>query len=262
MSELDKIVKLQIDQLSKVEISTDLIDRIDIGKLSDKAKSLVKALSESNESLEELINKGKFKSFIHSLSGKNDRTLANAEKAVVDSTQFNIGLSLLLVLFAKAIKNQQDDILAIQGLTKEQADKIVEILQAGEFVKRRIEEAKNEVESNIESLKSDIFQKIDAVNEYFERKTIDIKTDLLNVFQIENGKILSSINVLSNRVNDFNDSLLSETKNLKLTIEQLKNQEINNLQKGNLLLEKRVLLAMSLSSISFVLMILKLLNLI
>jgi hypothetical protein len=267
MSDLDNVVKSQIEQLSKVEISTDLIDRIDVGKLSNKAKELVRALSESNESLEELINKGKFKSFIHSLSGKNDKTLANAEKAVVDATQFNIGLSLLLVLFSKAIKNQQDvlatqqvDILKIQGLTKEQADKIVEILQAGEFVKKRIEEARNELNSNMDTLENNILEKIGEVNEYFESKTNNINAELLSLLHTENENILSNINVLSSNINDLNCALISETKNLKEIIEQLKKGDINNLQERNLVLEKKVLLALSISSISFVLLILKLFN--
>jgi len=249
MSELDNIVKIQIEQLSRVEISTNLIDRIDIGKLSNKAKALVNALSESNENLDELINKGKFKTFWGSVSGNNDKTLANAEKAVVDATQFNIGLSLLLVLFAKAIKNQQDvlasqqnDILKIQGLTKEQADKIVEILQAGEFVKRRIEEARDELESNIGALGDNLSRKIDEINGHFENKTNDIKSELQNLLSTEDEKILSEI------------------KNLGVIIDKLKNEDIIKLQQRNLVLNKKVLLAVSLSLISFVLLILKIFN--
>ena len=144
MENLEVIVKKQIDQLSSVELTPDLIDRIDIGQLADKAKEIVAALNKSKGNLNDLVNQGWFNSFLGSF-GKNDKVLANAEKSLVDSAKFNVGLSCLLVLFSKAIKNQQDvivgqqnrlqehqerlehqqdDILKIQGLTKEQADKI------------------------------------------------------------------------------------------------------------------------------------------
>lgn len=188
MENLETIVKKQIDQLSIVELTPDLIDRIDIGRLADKAKQIVAALNESNSNLEDLLNQGNLKTLLSSF-GKNDKVIANAEKSLVDSAKFNVGLSCPLVLFSKAIKNQQDvivgqqnklqehqeqlehqqsDILKVQGLTKEQADKIVQLLQADEYVKKQIDDAKSEFVAKLSSLRNDIDNRFDHTEKSFD----------------------------------------------------------------------------------------------
>lgn len=154
----EQLVKRQIDDLSKVEISTDLIDQIELPQLSKKAKDIVSELNKSKKGINEVLNQ-KWYDVHKRIGGQNDKRLANAEKAVVDATKFNVGLSCLLVLFSKAlknqqdkiveqqviIKNQQDDILKLQGLTKEQADKIVELLSADEYLHKQLKNVKDDI---------------------------------------------------------------------------------------------------------------------
>lgn len=174
-------IEKQIEDLAKVEISTDLIDKLDINQISSKAKEIMDALNISKDELDKLINQGFFSSLFGSLFGGNDKKLANAEKSLVDSAKFNIGLSCLLVLFSKAIKNQQDtivdqqkqlkaqqeelkasqdDIRKLQGLTKEQADSILELLQAKDFVQNKIKDAEARINKTINNEISEVLLKI------------------------------------------------------------------------------------------------------
>jgi len=238
MENLEVIVKKQIDQLSSVELTPDLIDRIDIGKLAGKAKEIVNALNNSSESLDEMIDKGRFKTFFRSF-GKNDKILANAEKSVVDSTKFNVGLSCLLVLFSKAIKNQQDviveqqnslqehqerlehqqdDILKIQGLTKEQADKIVQLLQADEYVKKLVEDAKSEFVSELSSLRNIIESRVDQFEKSFDARVNTVRAESSQALRVSAEALQQQITKVSENAINQHNSLSAEVTQVSKSI--------------------------------------------
>lgn len=225
-SNSDLILEKQIDDLSNVEISPDLIDRLDIKKLSDKATEIINALNESESNLEDLISQGRFTSFFSSVSGKNDKILANAEKSVVDSSIFNVGLSCLLVLFSKAIKQQQDlivdqqktlqtqqnkleqqgnDILKIQGLTKEQADKIVQLLETDEYVKKQIEKIKAGITNELSEHKRLLSQKIERIEDDFSNRSKNIDHEIARLLEADEyvkKKIESVQDEISNELSE------------------------------------------------------------
>lgn len=154
----DIIISNQIKDLAKVHISPNLIDNIDIKKLSEKAVEIVNKLDESKKTLKQISNQEWYEIWKR-WGGQNDKKIANAEKAVLDATKFNVGLSCMLVLFSKAIKAQQDEILEhneqiekqqedirkLQGLTKEQADEIVKILSAKDYLVGQVNKVREDI---------------------------------------------------------------------------------------------------------------------
>lgn len=269
MENLEVIVKKQIDQLSSVELTPDLIDRIDIGQLADKAKEIVAALNKSKGNLNDLVNQGWFNSFLGSF-GKNDKVLANAEKSLVDSAKFNVGLSCLLVLFSKAIKNQQDvivgqqnrlqehqerlehqqdDILKIQGLTKEQADKIVQLLQADEYVKNQINDAKSEFVLKLSSLRTDIDNQFDQTE-----KSLNVR---INTVCDEASHLLKiSIDTLEQRLASFSEDAINQYNTLSNEVTRL-SEKISSIQVE---FTKRIRWSYIISVILSVILILKILG--
>jgi hypothetical protein len=238
MENLEVIVKKQIDQLSSVELTPDLIDRIDIGQLAHKAKQIVDALNKSNGNLDDLLNQGWFKSLLGSF-GKNDKVLANAEKSLVDSAKFNVGLSCLLVLFSKAIKNQQDvivgqqnrlqehqerlehqqdDILKIQGLTKEQADKIVQLLQADEYVKKLVEDAKSEFASEVSSLRNIIESRVVQFEKSLDARVNTVRAESSEALRVSAEALEQQIAKVSENAINQHNSLSAEVTQVSKSI--------------------------------------------
>jgi hypothetical protein len=280
MDNLEAIVKKQIDQLSSVELTRDLIDRIDIARLAGKARDIVGALNDSSESLDELINKGSFKTFLGSF-GKNDKVLANAEKAVVDSAKFNVGLSCLLVLFSKAIKKQQDeivaqqvelqhhqerlevqanDILKIQGLTKDQAVKIVQLLQADEYVKGRIEQAKAEIECELSSFRNEINLRFSQFGEIIDEKvtTVGEQTSQAIAMSKQEFEVMLA-KVVEGAASQYN-LVLSELGRVSERVSSARAEFAETIRTDNALLGKRTWWSLAFSSFWAVLLVLKILG--
>lgn len=155
MSDLGVMHK-DIEKIALINVSDELYSRIQIPSILGKMKECLDALDRSSSSIDELLDKGFFGRTWGALSGGTTRTLADAEKALVDSQRFNIGLTVLTSMLAKAIKSQQDEIsrqqehiasqqsdirdsqrrideqhdeiLRLTGVTKEQTHQIVQLL--------------------------------------------------------------------------------------------------------------------------------------
>jgi chromosome segregation ATPase len=150
------ILHRDIEKIALIQVGDDLYSRIQIPSILEKMKDCLDALDQSSSNIDNLLSKGFFGRTWGAISGGTTRTLADAEKALVDSQRFNIGLTVLTSMLAKAIKAQQDEIsnqqeriasqqLEIQesqrcineqhdeiysltGVTKEQTHQIVQLL--------------------------------------------------------------------------------------------------------------------------------------
>lgn len=207
--ESENVIKYNIDDLARVDVPTDLMDKLDIKQLSSKVKDILGSLADAGDNMQKLQDQGWWEQKWKDLKGDNMRLMANAEKAVVDASKFNVALSCLLVLFSKAIKQQQDeiidqqtkikkqqdDILKLQGVTKEQADRIINLIEADNFVTTLVEKAKDELCDSINKLSS-------------QHKTLN---DIVNT-AVKN--LWDSIHNLDNRTKAMRESITENSSKL------------------------------------------------
>lgn len=216
-------VKEQINKLANIKISDEMLRKADLQALLPKISEVVQQLDYASASLSEMNDQGSLKRFWKSLTGSNDRILANAEQSLINSSKMTIGLTLLSTLYAKAIKEQQDQLAQHQrtlqdqnekleaqqhelrrviGISKEQAKMILEILSGREelaaSISANLSEEVNQFTGQWEYrlsrlqeeigeyrvLISDILKQIRLQNE--ESKRIDIIINRISEVQLQN----------------------------------------------------------------------------
>ncbi len=116
----------ELDQLSRIEITDELLSGFDFNDLIPKIQEVISQLDANKEVLQQATNKNGFMRFWNSVTGSNDGAILNSEKVLMESSKLTIGLALLSTLFAKLLKEQQDGLKNHQVQLARQHQEILE----------------------------------------------------------------------------------------------------------------------------------------
>jgi uncharacterized phage infection (PIP) family protein YhgE len=283
MENLDPLLRRQLDQLSAVTLTPDLMDRIEAGKLAERASAIVTALNNTNDSIETLSGKGMLKTFMDTF-GPTEKIMANPDKALVESAKFNVGLLCLLVLYAKALTNQRELITSehaeaaslgerlrdtgnqlteLQKLMQEQTELIRHLPKGDENVKNELEKVRSEAMSELAALSAKLDEQLGQLPALLESKasSSDVSDLIAQASEAQKKDAEAWLKTGFDEMAEQVKTALADVTKVSESINTSKNEFAEIVMHTKSELEKRMWWPIGISAICIILVIVKIFDL-
>lgn len=199
-------IDLATRTLAQIDLEPELISRINFKDIAFRLGNSLKALDDAKDQLGEVKDAEWHIKFWNSLTGKNYSAANTAQEALLQSTKVMGELLLVNCLLSKALREQQEHLLAQQGRIAEHQATLEEQDQALSAQGERILEFQREVKSVIQDRLSETQSQVDELRSSF-RHTIAS-------FQAERMEILGKMESVSMRAQALEDTFAGEATRL------------------------------------------------